>query len=75
MTFGPKPEAGARITTLDEYKKALDYFQGQGYNEIDTARSYVGGEQENWTAQAGYKARGLKIATKQLASPPSSTYK
>jgi len=26
MTFGPKLEAGARITSLDEYKKHLDHF-------------------------------------------------
>jgi aflatoxin B1 aldehyde reductase len=64
MTFGPHADGGARITSLDEYKKTLDYFQQQGYNEIDTARSYVKGDQENWTAQAGYKQRGLKIATK-----------
>jgi aflatoxin B1 aldehyde reductase len=64
MTFGPKAEDGARILTLDEYKKALDHFQSKGYDEIDTARSYVGGQQEDWTAQAGWKERGLKIATK-----------
>ncbi|WVR07852.1 hypothetical protein IAU60_004895 [Kwoniella sp. DSM 27419] len=52
------------ITSLDEYKKHLDHFQSQGYNEIDTARVYVGGAQEGWTADAGYKERGLKIASK-----------
>lgn len=43
MTFGPDPSAGARITSLDEYNRFLDYFQSQGYNEVDTARAYVGG--------------------------------
>ena len=43
MTFGPDSSAGARITSLDEYNKFLDYFQSQGYIEVDTARSYVGG--------------------------------
>jgi aflatoxin B1 aldehyde reductase len=64
MTFGPDLTTGARITSLDEFKKQLDYLQSQGYNEIDTARSYVGGQQEGWTRQAGWKERGLKIATK-----------
>ncbi|WVW85933.1 hypothetical protein I302_107971 [Kwoniella bestiolae CBS 10118] len=64
MTFGPDESKGARITSLDEYKKHLDYLQSQGYNEIDTARVYIGGQQEAWTAQAGYKERGLKIASK-----------
>ena len=43
MTFGPDSSAGARITSLDEYNKCLDYFQSQGYTEVDTARSYIGG--------------------------------
>lgn len=43
MTFGPDASAGARITSLDEYNKCLDYLQSQGYYEVDTARSYIGG--------------------------------
>ncbi|KAF7713147.1 Aldo/keto reductase family protein [Penicillium ucsense] len=64
MTFGPDESKGARITSLDEYKKCLDYFQQQGFNEIDTARIYVGGEQEAFTAKAQWKERGLTLATK-----------
>lgn len=70
MTFGPDTEAGARITSLDDYKKSLDYFQQQGYNEIDTARTYVDGKQEAFTAQAGWKERGLNIATKWYPKEP-----
>ncbi|PGH31947.1 aflatoxin B1 aldehyde reductase [[Emmonsia] crescens] len=70
MTFGPDSEAGARITSLDEYKKCLDYFQQQGYNEIDTARIYVNGKQEAFTAQAGWKERGFTLATKWYPSKP-----
>lgn len=43
-TFGPDESTGARVTSLDEYNKNLDYFQARGYNEIDTARTYVGGK-------------------------------
>jgi aflatoxin B1 aldehyde reductase len=64
LTFGSDPSTGARITSLDEYNEILDYFQSQGYNEVDTARIYVGGKQEEFTAQAGWKDRGLKLATK-----------
>ena len=64
MTFGSDTSKGARITSLDEFNKHLDYFQQQGYNEVDTARTYVGGKQEEFTAQANWKSRGLKIATK-----------
>ncbi|KAH0566529.1 hypothetical protein GP486_000070 [Trichoglossum hirsutum] len=64
MNIGPDPSAGARITSLEEYNKILDYFQSHGYNEVDTARVYVGGKQEEFTAQAGWKDRGLKLATK-----------
>ncbi|KAK5159647.1 NADP-dependent oxidoreductase domain-containing protein [Cryomyces antarcticus] len=64
MTFGPDESAGARITSLDEYNKILDYFQSQGYNEVDTARVYVGGQQEAFTAAAHWKERGLTLATK-----------
>ncbi|QSS54615.1 aldo/keto reductase [Histoplasma capsulatum var. duboisii H88] len=70
MTFGPDTEAGARVTSLDDYKKCLDYFQQQGYNEIDTARTYVDGKQEAFTAQAGWKERGLTIATKWYPKEP-----
>jgi aflatoxin B1 aldehyde reductase len=72
MTFGPDESTGARITSLDEYKKHLDHFQSQGYNEIDTARVYVGGKQEAWTADAGYKERGLTIASKWYPSEPGA---
>jgi aflatoxin B1 aldehyde reductase len=64
MTFGPTESEGARVTSLDEYKKVLDTFQQQGYNEIDTARVYVGGKQEAFTRDAGWKDRGLTVATK-----------
>jgi len=72
MTFGPDEAAGARITSLDEYNKCLDYFQSQGYNEIDTARIYVGGAQEAFTAAAHWKERGLTLATKWYPSTPGA---
>ena len=64
MTFGPDESAGARITSLDDYNKCLDYLQKEGYNELDTARSYIGGAQESWSARANWKSRGLSLATK-----------
>jgi aflatoxin B1 aldehyde reductase len=36
----------------------------------ETARTYVGGKQENWTAQAKWKERGLTLATKWYPSEP-----
>ncbi|KAB8237392.1 NADP-dependent oxidoreductase domain-containing protein [Aspergillus alliaceus] len=70
MTFGPDEANGARITTLDDYNKYLDYFQQQGFNEVDTARIYVGGQQEAFTAQAKWKERGLTLATKWYPKAP-----
>lgn len=70
MTFGDDESKGARITSLDEYKKCLDYLQGAGYNEIDTARAYIDGQQESWTAKAGWKDRGLTLATKVYPFQP-----
>lgn len=61
---GPDDKAGARILELDEFNKHLDYFQEQGYNEVDTARMYVSGKQEAWTRDAKWKERGLTLATK-----------
>lgn len=72
MTFGPDESAGARITSLDEYNKCLDYFQFQGYNEVDTARTYVGGKQEAFTADAHWKERGLTLATKCYPHEPGT---
>ena len=60
----PDLEAGARVTELSEYIRVLDYLQAQGYNEVDTARAYVAGKQEAHTREAGWKERGLKLATK-----------
>jgi aflatoxin B1 aldehyde reductase len=72
MTFGPPgtESKGARIATLDEYTKNLDYFQSQGYSEVDTARSYIGGDQEGFTKDAKWKDRGLTLATKCFPVKP-----
>lgn len=64
MTFGPDPKTGGRVTDVNEFGKILDHFQSRGYNEVDTARMYIGGKQEAFTAQAGWKDRGLSLATK-----------
>ncbi|KAJ6180956.1 hypothetical protein N7519_011417 [Penicillium mononematosum] len=70
MTFGPTEAKGARITSLDEFNKCLDYFQQQGFNEVDTARIYIDGEQEAFTAKANWKSRGLTLATKWYPNQP-----
>lgn len=68
MTFGPEGTegSGARITDLDTFNKALDVFQARGYGEVDTARAYIGQKQEAFTRDAGWKERGLTLATKVL---------
>jgi aflatoxin B1 aldehyde reductase len=70
MTFGPDAKAGGRITDPAEYGKILDYFQSKGYNEVDTARAYIGGKQEAFTRDAGWKDRGLTLATKHYPFEP-----
>lgn len=70
MTFGPDSSTGARITSLPEYNVFLDHLQAAGYNEVDTARSYVGGKQESFTAAANWKNRGLTLATKVYPDKP-----
>lgn len=64
MTFGPSESDGARVTDLAEFNKTLDIFQSRGYNEVDTARVYVGKQQEAFTREAKWKDRGLTLATK-----------
>ncbi|KAI1322150.1 aflatoxin B1 aldehyde reductase member 2 [Xylariaceae sp. FL0255] len=64
MTFGPDAAAGARITDPSEFARVLDRFQERGYNEVDTARVYVARKQEAFTREAGWKDRGLTLATK-----------
>ncbi|KAG8859561.1 hypothetical protein FRB96_004445 [Tulasnella sp. 330] len=54
----------AKVHSLDDFKACLDAFQAAGYDEVDTARAYCSGKQENFTAQAGYKGRKLTLATK-----------
>jgi len=69
MNFGPDLSRGGRVTDLAEFKSALDLFQEWGYNELDTARSYIGGKQESFTKAAGWKERGMTIATKVYPTP------
>lgn len=64
MTFGPDESTGARVTDVGEFGKVLDVFQSRGYNEVDTARIYIGGQQEAFTREAGWKDRGLTLASK-----------
>lgn len=71
MTFGPDESTGARVTDLGEFGRALDAFQARGHGEVDTARMYVGGRQEAFTRAAGWRERGLALATKiQYPSQP-----
>ncbi|EGR45392.1 uncharacterized protein TRIREDRAFT_111058 [Trichoderma reesei QM6a] len=64
MTYGPPTSPDNRVTTIEEFQTHLDAFQKHGYNELDTARIYSNGDQEAFTAKAGYKERGFEIATK-----------
>lgn len=70
MTFGPDASGGARFTTLSALDQALEHLQAKGYNEVDTARNYVGGRQEALTREAHWKERGLKLATKVYPGNP-----
>lgn len=72
MTFGKDENSGARITSMDEYNRMLDQLQAAGYNEVDTARTYVGGTQEAWTREAKWKERGLMLATKSYPNKPGT---
>ncbi|OTA75556.1 hypothetical protein M434DRAFT_383974 [Hypoxylon sp. CO27-5] len=72
MVIGPEGSPGARMTSLGDFKRALDIFQERGYSELDTARLYTGGQQESFTSQAGWKKRGLSIGTKLWPQPPGS---
>jgi aflatoxin B1 aldehyde reductase len=72
MTFGPPgtEDKGARVTSLDDYNSCLSYLQTNGYNELDTARAYIAGQQEKFTAEANYYDKGFTIATKCYPSEP-----
>lgn len=73
MTYGPREAApDNRVTTVEEFQQHLDAFQKHGYNELDTARIYSGLKQEAFTAQAGWKERGFKIATKSYPQGPGA---
>lgn len=75
MTFGPpgSEKYGTRMTTLEDFTECLDYFQSQGYDEVDTARTYARGLQEGWTRQAlerSSKYKELRLATKWYPYTP-----
>jgi aflatoxin B1 aldehyde reductase len=52
MSFGPDLKWGAQTTKVGEFSKFLDLLQDRGYNEVDTARQYQGGQQEAFTSAA-----------------------
>ncbi|KAI6329174.1 hypothetical protein MCOR31_002108 [Pyricularia oryzae] len=66
MTFGREEKWGARITDLDAFKETLDVFKSRGYSELDTARAYIGGQQEAFSREAGWREKGFKMATKVM---------
>ncbi|KAL7271339.1 hypothetical protein RUND412_005913 [Rhizina undulata] len=74
MTFGPDPSTGARINTLEEYKEIILHLYSSGYTEIDTARTYCGGQQERFTSQAltftDVGEHSFRIATKLYPNKP-----
>ncbi|KAF3038753.1 hypothetical protein E8E11_003127 [Didymella keratinophila] len=75
MTYGPGPAAGARILKLDEFKSHLDYFQQRVYNEVDTARMYANGQQEAWTAKAGWKSLIRSVPFEETMREVNELYK
>lgn len=72
LTFGPpgSESYGSRVTSLQRFKEILDCFQDQGYNEVDTARTYVNGLQESFTNSADWQERNLSLATKCFPLSP-----
>jgi aflatoxin B1 aldehyde reductase len=72
MTFGPpgSEEHGTRISSLSDFQECLDTFKNRGYNEVDTARTYVDGLQEAFTREAQWQERGLSVATKWYPHNP-----
>ena len=72
MQFHPDEARGGRITSLSDFNAALDAFQSRGYVEVDSARVYGGGKQEAWSREAGWKDRGLSMATKFYPLPPGN---
>ncbi|KAL7948434.1 Aldo/keto reductase [Trichoderma barbatum] len=70
MTFGPETSPDNRVTTIEEAQTYFEAFQKHGYNELDTARIYSNGDQEAFTAKAGYKERGFQLATKSYPLAP-----
>ncbi|KOS23079.1 Aflatoxin B1 aldehyde reductase member 2 [Escovopsis weberi] len=66
MNIGTLADRGARIFTQEGFKDVLDAYQARGYSEVDTARNYMGTQQEAFTREAGWKERGLNLATKVM---------
>lgn len=67
-TFGPDTTHGARVTDVDEAVAILDYYRSRGYDELDTARTYNGGQQEGFLRQMQWREKGARVATKII--PP-----
>jgi hypothetical protein len=64
MTFGKEGTSGARVHDVKDIGVILDAFQRHGHWEIDAARVYAGGTNEEYLAAVGWKERGLMVDTK-----------
>lgn len=67
-TFGPDTTKGARVTDVAEAVTILDYYRSRGYDELDTARTYNGGQQEGFLREMQWQAKNARVATKII--PP-----
>lgn len=64
MTFGKDGTLGTRLSDPKDIGAILDVFQQHGHWEVDAARTYCGGTNEEYLAAVGWKERGLVVDTK-----------
>ncbi|CAK5263006.1 unnamed protein product, partial [Mycena citricolor] len=72
MTFGAPGTFHARVTDLKDVEAIIDEFLSRGHRELDAARVYGDGTNEEWLGKIDWKSKGVLMETKLYPVSPET---
>ncbi|CAK5276207.1 unnamed protein product [Mycena citricolor] len=74
MTFGAPGTLAARVSDLKDIEAIIDEFLSHGHREIDAARMYGDGTNEQYLGQIDWKSKGIMMETKLYPVSPETSH-
>ncbi|CAK5275984.1 unnamed protein product [Mycena citricolor] len=74
MTFGAPGTLGARLSDIKDIEAIIDEFLSHGHREIDAARVYGNGTNEQYLGQIDWKNKGVLMETKLYPVSPETDF-